>query len=52
MVLMVGAERPVEGDELERKAACAAKAGDRVGYCLLALSVAAPFAVAAASARR
>jgi hypothetical protein len=41
----------VEGDELERKAACAAKASDRVGYGLLALSVAAPFAVAGVGRR-
>lgn len=44
---------PVEGDdERERKVECAAKASDRVGYGLLALAFAAPFAAAACASRR
>ena len=40
--------REENDDARERKADCAAKAGDRVGYGLLSLALAAPFGVAGA----
>ena len=44
--------RKENDDERERKADCAANASDRVGYGLLSLALAAPFAIAGAVKRR